>query len=64
MSRILKYSLIAILAIVSMVLVLACLFFLVLSGAISGSDPEDMFERNIDMLNRLDDESWWTMYGL
>lgn len=65
MNRIIKYVLIAVITIVAAVLVLACLFFLALSGALSGSDPEeDVFERDTEMLNRLDDESWWTMYGL
>lgn len=65
MNRIVKYVLIGVIAIVAAMLLLVCLFFLALSGALSGSNPEeDVFERNIEMLNRLDDESWWTMYGL
>lgn len=65
MNRIIKYILIAVIAIIAAVLVLACLLFLVLSGALSGPDPEeDVFERNHEMLGMLNDESWWTMRGL
>ena len=65
MNRILKYVLIAILVIVSMVLLLVGLFFLVVTGALSGSNPEGVFERSNEMIDvSTDDESWNTMYML